>query len=339
MALLNINLHSSPRYKIVLLFSALFAIAIVTGLVSLASGSVSVPLREVIDILLERPQGINSQIILDLRLPRVTSGFVVGGMLALAGALMQILLRNPLAEPYILGISGGASVFALLAISMGLAGVWLTLGACFGALLTMFMVFVLSGSGAGWNPLKVLLTGVVIAAGWGALISFLLAISPAAKLHNMLFWLMGDLSFSQPGNRYFLVLALAVILAMYYSRALNLLAIGDLQAAALGVSVNRLRVFTYFLASILTAAAVIQAGSIGFIGLIIPHAVRLLIGNDNRLLLPASVLAGGILLVFADLLARTLLAPRQLPVGVLTALIGVPVFLLLLQSTAARQRP
>ena len=238
MALLNINLHSTPRYKIVLLFSSLFVIAIITGLVSLASGSVSVPLREVIDILVEQPQGINSQIILDLRLPRVTSGFVVGGMLALAGALMQILLRNPLAEPYILGISGGASVFALLAISMGLAGVWLTLGACFGALLTMFMVFVFSGSGSGWNPLKVLLTGVVIAAGWGAVISFLLAISPAAKLHNMLFWLMGDLSFSQPGSRYFLVLILAVILAMYYSRALNLLGVGDMQAAALGVSVK-----------------------------------------------------------------------------------------------------
>ena len=339
MALLNINLHSTPRYKIVLLFSALFVIAVITGLVSLASGSVSVPLREVIDILVEQPHSINSQIILDLRLPRVTSGFVVGGMLALAGALMQILLRNPLAEPYILGISGGASVFALLAISMGLAGVWLTLGACFGALLTMFMVFVFSGSGSGWNPLKVLLTGVVIAAGWGAVISFLLAVSPAAKLHNMLFWLMGDLSFSQPGNHYFLVLILAIILAMNYSRALNLLAVGDLQAAALGVSVNRLRIFTYFLASILTATAVIQAGSIGFIGLIIPHAVRLVIGNDNRLLLPASVLAGGILLVFADMLARTLLAPRQLPVGVLTALIGVPVFLLLLRSTAARQRP
>ena len=155
----------------------------------------------------------------------------------------------------------------------------------------------------------------------------------------MLFWLMGDLSFSQPGGHYFLVLILAVILAMNYSRALNLLATGDLQAAALGVSVNRLRIITYFLASILTASAVIQAGSIGFIGLIIPHGVRLLIGNDNRLLLPASVLAGGILLVFADMLARTLLAPRQLPVGVLTALIGVPMFLLLLQSTTARQRP
>ncbi len=339
MALLNVNLHSTPRYKIALLFCALIVIALSVGLVSLASGSAPLPLPEIISILLEQTPGLNSQIVFELRLPRVISGFIVGGMLALAGALMQILLRNPLAEPYILGVSGGASVFALLAISMGLAGAWLTLGACFGALLTMFMVFIFSGSRAGWNPLKTLLTGVVIAAGWGAVISFLLALSPAAKLHNMLFWLMGDLSFSQPGGHYFLVLVLALALAMYYARALNLLAVGDLQAAALGVSVNRLRTIIYFLASILTATAVVQAGSIGFIGLIIPHAVRLLIGNDNRLLLPASVLAGGILLVFADMLARTLLAPRQLPVGVLTAFIGVPVFLLLLQSSLARQRP
>ena len=339
MALLDINLHSTPRYKIVLLFTCLFVIAALTGLVSLTSGSVAVPVREVIDILFTRPQGVNSQIVMEIRLPRVVAGFIVGGMLALAGALMQILLRNPLAEPYILGISGGASVFALVTISIGLAGTWLTLGASFGALLTMFMVFIFSRSAGGWNPLRVLLTGVVIAAGWGAVISFLLAISPAAMLHSMLFWLMGDLSFSQPGNWYFLVLIVAVVLAMIFSRALNLLAVGDLQAAALGVSVNRLRIFIYFLASILTAAAVVQAGSIGFIGLIIPHAVRLLIGNDNRLLLPASVLAGGILLVAADMLARTLLAPRQLPVGVLTAMIGVPVFLILLQSTSAKQRP
>ena len=339
MALFNVNLHSTPRYRIVLLFTTLLALAVITGLAALAGGSVSVPLRDVVAILLERAPGINAQIILELRLPRVISGFVVGGMLALAGALMQVLLRNPLAEPYILGVSGGASVFALLAISMGLAGVWLTLGACFGALLTMFMVFVFSGSGTGWNPLKVLLTGVVIAAGWGAVISFLLAVSPAAKLHNMLFWLMGDLSFSQSGGWHYLVLLVALLLAMHYARALNLLGGGDLQAAALGVSVNRLRIITYFLASILTATAVIQAGSIGFIGLIVPHGVRLLIGNDNRLLLPASVLAGGILLVFADMLARSLLAPRQLPVGVLTALIGVPVFLLLLRSASARQKP
>ncbi len=339
MSLLNVNLHSTPAYKLFLLFTCLFILAVAVGLVSLASGPATVSMREVVDILLAQPEGINSQIVLEFRLPRVVSGFIVGGMLALAGALMQVLLRNPLAEPYILGISGGSSAFALLAISAGLAGAWITLSACSGALLTMFMVFAFSRSAAGWNPLRVLLTGVVIAAGWGALISFLLAISPSAMIHGMLFWLMGDLGFSQFNQWYLFLLILAVILAMIFSRALNLLAVGDLQAASLGVSVNWLRIFIYFLASVLTAAAVMQAGSIGFIGLIIPHAVRLLIGNDNRLLLPVSVLSGGILLVFADLLARTLLAPRQLPVGVLTAMIGAPVFLILLQSTSAKQKP
>ena len=339
MSLLNVNLHSTPAYKLFLLFTCLFILAVAVGLVSLASGPATVSMREVVDILLAQPEGINSQIVLEFRLPRVVSGFIVGGMLALAGALMQVLLRNPLAEPYILGISGGSSAFALLAISAGLAGAWITLSACCGALLTMFMVFVFSRSAAGWNPLRVLLTGVVIAAGWGALISFLLAVSPSAMIHGMLFWLMGDLGFSQFNQWYLFLLILAVILVMIFSRALNLLAVGDLQAASLGVSVNYLRIFIYFLASVLTAAAVMQAGSIGFIGLIIPHAVRLLIGNDNRLLLPVSVLSGGILLVFADLLARTLLAPRQLPVGVLTAMIGVPVFLILLQSTSAKQKP
>ena len=339
MSLLNINLHSAPRYRVALLFIALGLIAVTSALAALAHGSVAAPLSEVVRTLLGQSAGVNAQIILELRLPRVIAGFVVGGMLALAGALMQILLRNPLAEPYILGVSGGASVFALLAISLGLATVWMTAGACFGAMLTMFLVFVFSGAARGWNPLKVLLTGVVIAAAWGALISFLLVVSPAARLHSMLFWLMGDLSFSQASAGYAIVLLLALALALHYARALNLLAVGDLQAAALGVSVNRLRILIYFLASILTAMAVLQAGSIGFIGLIVPHAMRLLIGNDNRLLLPASVLAGGALLVFADMLARTMLAPRQLPVGVLTALIGAPVFLLLLQSTAARQRP
>ena len=339
MSLLNVNLHSTPAYKLFLLFTCLFILAVAVGLVSLASGPATVSMREVVNILLAQPEGINSQIVLEFRLPRVVSGFIVGGMLALAGALMQVLLRNPLAEPYILGISGGSSAFALLAISAGLAGAWITLSACCGALLTMFMVFVFSRSAAGWNPLRVLLTGVVIAAGWGALISFLLAVSPSAMIHGMLFWLMGDLGFSQFNQWYLFLLILAVILVMIFSRALNLLAVGDLQAASLGVSVNYLRIFIYFLASVLTAAAVMQAGSIGFIGLIIPHAVRLLIGNDNRLLLPVSVLSGGILLVFADLLARTLLAPRQLPVGVLTAMIGVPVFLILLQSTSAKQKP
>ena len=319
-------------------FILLLALAVAVGLISLCSGSVQLSPAQALDALSGRTDGVAARIILELRLPRVITGFTVGGMLALAGALMQILLRNPLAEPYILGLSGGASVFALLAISLGLAGGWPALGACVGALLTMFMVLVFSRSASGWNPLRVLLTGVVISAGWGALISFLLAVSPAARLHSMLFWLMGDLSFSQPNLGYSVALVLALVLALALARALNLLMLGDMQAASLGVPVQHLRLGIYFLASTLTALAVIQAGSIGFIGLVIPHTVRLLIGNDNRLALPAAVLAGGILLMAADLLARTVLAPRQLPVGVLTAMIGVPVFLALLQTTSARQQ-
>lgn len=339
MALLNINPHSAPAYKTVLFFAGLLLAAAAVALAALAYGAAPVPASQVIDILLTRPDGINAQIVLEARLPRVASGFIVGAMLALAGGLMQILLRNPLAEPYILGLSGGASAFALLAITAGLAGVWVSLGACAGALLTMFMVFAFSRSGGGWNPLRTLLTGVVIAAGWGAVISFLLAVSPSVMLHSMLFWLMGDLGFSRFSPWPLLLLLAAVALTLVFARPLNLLALGDLQAAALGVSVHRLRVGVYFLASLLTAAAVMQAGSIGFIGLLVPHGVRLLIGNDNRLLLPTAAVAGGVLLVFADLLARALLAPRQLPVGVLTAMIGVPAFLILLQSTAARQKP
>ncbi len=290
-------------------------------------------------ILLQGSEHIHARIVLEIRLPRIMSAFIVGGMLALAGALMQVLLRNPLAEPYILGISGGSAVFALLAIITGVAGLWVNVSACFGALITMVMVFVLSGSGAAWNPLKVLLTGVVIAAGWGAVISLLLAMSPSRMVHGMLFWLMGDLSFSQYHIGYLAVLIMALVLAMMFARALNLLATGDLQAAALGVSVERLRIHVYFLASILTATAVMQAGGIGFIGLIIPHGVRLLIGSDHRLVLPVSVLLGGTLLMLADTLSRTILAPQQLPVGVLTAIIGVPVFLILLQSISAGERP
>lgn len=339
MPLLDVNLHFAPRRRLLLFFAGLLIVAAVTALLALSGGPASLSPREALAILWRRPEGINTQIILELRLPRVISGFVIGALLAVAGALMQVLLRNPLAEPYVLGISGGAAAFTLAAVSVGLGGAWLTLGAALGALLTLLAVLLFSHSMGGWNPLRVLLAGVVIAAGWGAVISFLLALSPAARLHGMLFWLMGDLSFSSSPGWLLFLLPAALILSMLFARDLNLLAAGDLQAAALGISVNQLRLGIYLLASLLTAAAVVQAGSIGFVGLIVPHALRLLIGNDNRLLLPAAALAGGALLMAADALARLLLAPRQLPVGVLTAMIGVPVFLVLLRSTAARQTP
>jgi iron complex transport system permease protein len=321
------------------LLAVLLLVAVAALLFSLSAGTVEIPLLRILGILVHGDDGLEGQVIRGLRLPRVLAGFLVGGMLAIAGALMQVLLRNPLAEPYVLGVSGGAALFALLCIAAGLGTGWIHLGAFGGALISIILVFALSHAGGEWSPMRVLLTGVVIAAGWGAAIGFLLTVSPAASVHGMLFWLMGDLGFAGYSHWYALLLAGGLLASLAISRGLNLLVHGDLEAAALGVHVPRLRCAVYFLASLLTAAAVMQAGSIGFVGLIIPHAVRLVFGTDHRVLLPVSMLLGGTLLVLADALARTIIAPQQLPVGILTALIGVPVFLVLLQTTARRQQP
>lgn len=325
-------------HVVVILFG-LVIISVVSIIFSLSIGSMDISPVNVIGALVGDSHGIESRVVLELRMPRVLSGFLVGGMLALAGALMQVLLRNPLAEPYVLGVSGGASVFALLVMMTGISGAWINLGAFVGALFSILLVFGLTRMGHNWNPMRVLLTGVVIAAGWGALISFMLAISPATQIYGMLFWLMGDLGYARFSVFSFIVLLFCLTASMLVARSLNLLTYGDQQAAVLGVSVNRLRYCIYFLASLLTATAVMQAGSIGFIGLIIPHLVRLLLGSDHRILLPVSVMLGGCLLVIADGLARTIIAPQQLPVGVLTAMIGVPLFLLLLQTFVVKQKP
>ena len=182
--------------------------------------------------------------------------------------------------------------------------------------------------------MRLLLTGVVLAAGWGAMINFILTISPDQNLRGMLFWLMGDLSFATNPGPHLLLLGVAVLLGLFVARPLNVLARGDLQASALGVAVQPLRIGIYLSSSLITAVAVTTAGSIGFVGLVVPHLVRMLVGQDHRVLLPAAALAGGSLLVFADTLARTVIAPRQLPVGALTALLGVPLFLILV----SRQR-
>ena len=199
-----------------------------------------------------------------------------------------------------------------------------------GAFGAMLLVFGLAHGDGSWTQTRLLLTGVIVAAGCGALVALMLTIADEHKLRGMLFWLMGDLGQAGEWWPALLTLGVTLLFAMPFARELNLLARGQMQAQALGVSVNRLRYAIYLLASLATATAVTTAGSIGFVGLIIPHLVRLAIGNDQRLLLPAAALAGGSLLVLADTLARTLIAPQQLPVGVLTALIGVPVFLFLL---------
>jgi iron complex transport system permease protein len=324
--------HSPHRW---LLFLALGVLTLASLLLAVAVGSVQLSPYAVWQALTGADTGLGSAVVLELRLPRALSAFVTGGLLALAGALMQVLLRNPLAEPYVLGISGGAAVAALLAMIAGLGGAWISSSAFAGALLSMFLVFGLAHGRGGWTSTRLLLTGVVVAAGWGALISFLLAVAPEQNLRGMLFWLMGDLSHAgQPGPAA-IVLLVGLLASLTLARSLNLLARGDVQASVLGVAVAPLRLALFFLASLLTAAAVTLAGSVGFVGLIVPHLLRLVIGSDHRLLLPSAVLLGGSFLMLADTLARTLIAPQQLPVGVLSALVGVPVFLLLLHRSGS----
>lgn len=277
-----------------------------------------------------------------LRGPRVAAGFVTGALLSLAGALMQLLLRNPLADPYVLGVSGGAAAGAMLAgvlMPASFAFFGLQLGALAGAALATALLFILARRSLAALPLphaipgiSLILTGVMIAAGFGALISLLLSLSPDTQLRGALFWLMGDLDVDSYGWPAWIVLLIAGVWSINNAPQLNVLTHGEATAHLLGLPVRRLRITLLAVASLATAAAVSLAGAIGFIGLVVPHALRLILGNDQRLLLPASMLAGGAALVFADLLARTLISPLQLPVGVVTALIGVPVFLAILSG-------
>lgn len=315
-----------------LTIATLGLLSLATIATSLYVGSIDLSLSEVMLGLLD-PASSSTTVIRDLRLPRTLAAFACGGLLALAGALMQVLLRNPLADPYILGISGGAGIGALLAIFMGFGVAALNGFAFMGALGAMLVVFGLSHGDGSWTQTRLILTGVMFSAGCGAIITLLLSLAPEERLRGMMFWLMGD--FSQGVDPTYALIGLAIIglLTAPLARDLNVLIRGNDTAKALGVSVSIVRIGVYFLASMATSVSVTTAGSVGFVGLVIPHLTRMIVGNDQRVLLPTSMLAGGIFLVLADAVARTLIAPQQLPVGVVTALIGVPVFLYLLNRT------
>ena len=312
--------------------------------VALATGSTRLPLLELLQALASPGDSVAGEIVTQLRLPRALAAFSVGGLLALAGALMQVLLRNPLADPYVLGLSGGAAVGALGTMLAGLGALAVNLGAAGGALAAIMLVFALARRdfarqqvfGALDASPRLLLTGVIMAAGWGAVITLMLTLAPEAKLRGMLFWLMGDLNGAESWAPALLVLAVALAVTYPAARDLNVLLRGEALAHALGVRVAPLRRTVYVVASVATALAVTTAGAIGFVGLVVPHALRLALGNDQRVLLPASALAGGTLLLLADTAARSLLAPQQLPVGVITALVGVPAFMWLLMRSPGK---
>ncbi|WP_272993485.1 MULTISPECIES: FecCD family ABC transporter permease [Spongiibacter] len=320
--------RAAPRLMPTLLLLGLFACAAM-GL-SIATGSLHINLAQLLAVLSGDGEPLHRTLIFELRLPRSLAAFATGGLLAVAGALMQVLLRNPLADPYVLGLSGGAAVGALSAMLAGLGSAVVSGSAFVGAIVSAVTVFTLAHGSGSWTPTRLLLTGVVIAAGWGAVVTFMLAIAPTENLPGMLFWLMGDLAYARSPWPALIALSLLSLLLIPLGRSLNVLARGPLQAAALGVAVKPLEWGIYIAASLLTAMAVTTAGSIGFVGLVVPHLLRLVLGNDQRLILPACALAGGTLLTLADTLARTIIAPEQLPVGVITALLGVPSFLFLL---------
>ena len=321
-------------------------LSILLGLVILFSimvGSVKVkPLRS-ITILLQSILGLKGAgtetervIILSLRLPRALLAGLVGAGLSVSGAIFQALLRNPLADPYILGVSSGAAVGAIIAILMGLStlSIGLPLASFIGAFLTILIVFNFGRQDGKIHPNTLLLAGVIIGSFLSALIMFFISISQKEELHTIIFWLMGDFSFSNPQAVYMIFPYIFFGFIFLYLRAgqLNLILSGEESALQMGVDVERLKLISYLLASLITAASVSVCGLIGFVGLIVPHSVRLIFGPDHRLLLPSAALIGASFLIASDTFARTLLAPTELPVGVITAAFGGPFFIYLLRT-------
>ena len=321
------------------LWSLLALACVVVLMASLMLGSVKLSPAEVWRALIGGGDSLAAGIVTELRLPRAGAAFAAGGLLAFAGALMQMLLRNPLADPYVLGVSGGGAVAALTAMLFSMPWWGVQVSACGGALLSMALVAALARQHLwrgepGEANARLLLGGVVMASGWVGLITLILTVAPENKLRGMIFWMVGDLG---GADRYFgalTALAVAVVVMLPHARDLNVLLTGETRARALGVPVARVRTLIYVVASLCTAVAVTIAGSVAFVGLLVPHMVRLAWTRDVRIHLPATVLAGGGMLMLADLIARTLIAPTQLPVGVITTLLGVPTFLyLLMRST------
>ena len=280
-----------------------------------------------------------SPIVRELRIPRALLGFVVGGSLAVSGASLQALMRNPLADPFLLGLSGGAGLGAVAALALHLGGPWaVPLAAFIGALVALALVFRMGLiGGAELDPRVLLLGGVAVGAFAGAVMTAIISVSEAAQLRNAFLWLWGGLSGASWDTLLVLCLYVPVplLVLLASARPLDVLALGEEPARYLGADVTALKRRVYLAASLLTAAAVAVSGVIGFVGLMVPHLCRGVWGQRHRALLPASFLGGGALLVLADTAARVAVAPRELPVGIVTALIGVPLFALLLRRWTA----
>lgn len=326
------NLTALQRRFVITL---LLVVSVVTVFVSLTKGAVEVD--NIFGILLDGYSRENSDafIIWDIRMSRIAMAFITGAMLALSGASLQALLRNPLADPHILGVSGGAALGGILAIvfSPFYSHVVVQFFAFTGALITIFFVYVISKVGSKIPRYKMLLTGVIINAFMSAFIMLILSISDQEKLASSLFWLMGDLS-SASWEKISHVLVFVITgstIIFYFTKEQNLILFGEEHAATLGVEVEFVKKVLFVATSLVTASVVSVCGLIGFVGIIIPHSARLIMGANHNYLLPASLLMGGTFLVISDTIARTIIAPTELPVGVITAILGAPVFVYLMK--------
>jgi iron complex transport system permease protein len=279
----------------------------------------------------------NQQTILfDVRLPRILLGGAVGASLALAGASLQSLLRNPLAEPYLLGVSNGAALGTMLAFVFFTGFDWARpVFAIVGAGLATFTVYQMAKSRAGMNVERLVLSGVIVTTFLSSILVLLTTLLDAAKLRSFTFWLLGDLSQATKNGFYLTLICatLGTIILSSQARALNLMMIGERDAFDFGVETNRVRLIVFTTAAALVGISVAASGSVGYVGLIVPHLIRLTVGSDNRFVIPFSALAGAIFVVAADTVARTAIAPRELPVGAITALIGAPLFIYLLRRS------
>ena len=274
-------------------------------------------------------------ILFQIRLPRILLAAAVGGSLATAGASYQALLRNPLAEPYLLGISNGAAVGTMLALVFFGANEWSRPTLAFsGALIATLAVYRLARGRAGATPERLILSGVIVTTFLSSVIVFVTTLMDATRIRSFTFWLLGDLSGTSK-SLLPLTITIAVLGAVALTlnaRSLNLLMLGERDAFDLGVEVSRVRLLVFIMASLLVGSSVAASGSVGYVGLVVPHLARLSLGSDNRISIPAAALGGAIFVMLADTLARTIIAPRELPVGAITALIGAPLFIYLLRK-------
>ena len=322
---------SNPFGKKSLAVHGVLLLALVAAcLVSLFAGAVPLPANDVWHSGIFR-----------LRLARTALGVVAGAGLSVAGVIFQAILRNPLAEPYVLGVSSGAGLGAALAIVLGLsaAGAWMLPATAFaGALGTILLVYALARTSTGTTPVQtLLLSGVVVSAVLGSILMFVVSVAPSEKLHGIVWWLLGNLQVFDWGLLRIVsaVVAAGLAVSVLFARDLNLMALGEEPAAHLGLDVEWTKKLFFLLASLMTGATVAACGLIGFVGLIVPHTVRLVAGPDHRRLVTASALAGAAFLVLADSVARTIIAPREVPIGVITAILGGPFFLGLLRKRKA----